>query len=468
MSVTATRIGTSSLLVEWSGLPRPARSESHQAKTAFAPHWDTLKHRFGTQEVAFYNAPIDEKVSQLSATVELATQIRKSGKFKTALFLGIGGSSLGPMSLLSALKHKANSGIDCIFLENPDPEDWVYQLGKLDPSSTLIVPIAKSGTTFETLAQLLLALEWLGQDRWKDHVVAITDPVKGDLRKFATEAGLRTLPIFPGVGGRFSLFTPVGLFPAAIAGLDAEALLAGAKKCRDFCEKTPVEKNPFFLIGADLLAQFKERPIHVVMPYSTELKLFGSWFVQLWAESLGKDGKGFTPLAALGAVDQHSLLQLLRDGPDDKVTFFLRITDTENKVTIPSLKKLATGALASTSLPAFEILNGTTLHDLLTIEYQAIAKVMTNRNRPHFLFQLDRLNEESLGTLTFALSVMTAFTGTLWGVDPFDQPGVEEGKIYIRESLTRTREESKPDREDAYDRLRTYGSHRSSPFEESD
>ncbi|RYZ64619.1 MAG: hypothetical protein EOP09_15655, partial [Proteobacteria bacterium] len=402
MSVTASRIGSSSLLIEWSGLPRPARSDSHQGKDKFKAPWESLKNRFANQEVAFYNAPIDEKVSCLSATIELASQVRKSGKFKTALFLGIGGSSLGPMSLLSALKHKANSGIDCLFMENPDPEDWVYTLKKFDPATTLIVPIAKSGTTFETLAQFLLALEWLGEARWKEHVIAITDPVKGDLRKFANEAGIRTLPIFPGVGGRFSLFTPVGLFPAAIAGLDPEALMNGAKKCRDYCEKTPIEKNPLFLIGADLLAQFKERPIHVAMPYSTELKLFGSWFVQLWAESLGKDGKGFTPLAALGAVDQHSLLQLLRDGPDDKVVFFLRVTDTENKVTIPSLKKLATGSLASISLPAFDILSGTSLHDLLTIEYQAIAKVLTNRARPHFLFQLDKLNEESLGTLTFA------------------------------------------------------------------
>jgi glucose-6-phosphate isomerase len=195
------------------------------------------------------------------------------------------------------------------------------------------------------------------------------------------------------------------------------------------------------------------------MPYASGLKQYGAWFVQLWAESLGKDLKGFTPLSALGAVDQHSILQLMRDGPDDKVTFFLTVDSVPNEVKIPHLNRLKEKWTTPTS-PAFQILEGHTLHSLLKVEYQAIALVLAKRGRPNFTAHLEKLDERNMGALYFMGSCMTAFTGTLWGLNPFDQPGVEESKVYIRESLARMASErlgaDDTDTNSAVARLRTF------------
>jgi glucose-6-phosphate isomerase len=154
--------------------------------------------------------------------------------------------------------------------------------------------------------------------------------------------------------------------------------------------------------------------------------------VQLWGESLGKNGKGFTPLSAVGATDQHSILQLLRDGPDDKITFFITVDQVDDEVKIP--KSPITPDRKNYS--AFRILEGHSLQELLNIEYRATSLVLTKQARPHITLGLDRLDERSLGALYFTLSTLTAFTGTLWKINPFDQPGVEEGKIYIRQALS--------------------------------
>jgi glucose-6-phosphate isomerase len=465
MSITAARLGSSPLMLDWSNLLRPAKSlaAGGDAGTAYLDAWGKLKARFASGEIGFYDALVDPNVSDIDASEKLAKERLASGRFTDALFLGIGGSSLGPISLLAALKHRAKGGLNLHFLENPDPIEWRETLAKLDPEKTLVTCVTKSGTTFETLSLYLLALEWLGSARWATHSVAITDPLKGDLRKFATENGIATLAIHPSIGGRFSIFSPVGTFPGFLANLDLRAFLKGASETREYFEKTTAdakaaEKNPIFQITADLLAHYERRPIHVVMPYASNLKQFGAWFVQLWAESLGKDGKGFTPLSALGAVDQHSILQLLRDGPDDKVTFFITVDSVPDEVTIPHLNRLREKWNSPTS-PAFQLVEGHTLHSLLKVEYQAIALTLAKRSRPNFTIHLERLDERNLGALYFMASVMTAFTGTLWGVNPFDQPGVEEGKVYIRESLTRlTAERLRIDDSDnsPVARLRTY------------
>ncbi len=465
MSITAARLGSSPLMFDWSNLMRPAKSlaGSPGAGAAYLDAWGKLKARFTSGEIGFYDSLLDTKISDIDASEKLAKELLASGRYTDAIFLGIGGSSLGPISLLAALKHLSKDGLNLHFLENPDPIEWREALAKLDPAKTLVTCVTKSGTTFETLALYLLALEWLGSARWATHTVAITDPTKGDLRKFATENGISTLSIHPSIGGRFSLFSPVGTFPGFLANLDMRAFMKGATQVRDYFEKTTVdakaaEKNALFQISADLLAHYAARPIHVIMPYASGLKQYGAWFVQLWAESLGKDLKGFTPLSALGATDQHSILQLLRDGPDDKVTFFLAVDSVPDEVKIPHLNRLRDKWTSSTS-PAFQILEGHTLHSLLKVEYQAIALTLAKRGRPNFTTHLEALDERNMGALYFAGCCMTAFTGTLWGVNPFDQPGVEEGKVYIRESLTRLASErlSVDDSDNSpVARLRTY------------
>ena len=245
MSVTAARLGSSPLMLDWSGILRHPKSVSGSpaSKAMFEDAWKKLQARYASKEVGFYDSPITPAIHQLAECQALAQKILSSGNFTDALFLGIGGSSLGPISLLSALTSANKHALKVQFMENPDPTDWKSRLSGLNPQTTLVVCVTKSGTTFETMAQFLLALEWLGFDRWKTHTVAITDPQKGDLKKFATEHELPTLHIDPSMGGRFSIFTPVGLFPALLAGLDAEAFLKGASQVRDYVEKTSAEKK---------------------------------------------------------------------------------------------------------------------------------------------------------------------------------------------------------------------------------
>lgn len=417
--------------------------------------WDHLNARFRSGEIGFFSAPIDESISHLNDSRDLATSLRASGKFKNCLFLGIGGSALGPISLLQALTCEIpDSAPKMHFMENPDGAHWKQTLRALDPDTTLVCVVTKSGTTFETLALFLLTLDWLGQSRWKTHIVAISDPAQGDLTRFSREQGIPLLPIAPSVGGRFSIFTPVGLFAAELCGISGKDFLNGAAQVRAHTEKTPPERNPHFLVASHLLSQYPKRSVHVCMPYSSQLRSVSQWWVQLWGESLGKDGKGFTPVQAVGAIDQHSILQLLRDGPDDKVTCFIKIDRPRETLKIPRLS----GAQIRLP-PAFFALEGCDLHALLNTECSATSLVLTRRSRPNWTLALDELNARSLGALYFSQALMTAFIGTLWEINPFDQPGVEEGKIYIREALERMRNEGldqakAQDQPNAADRLR--------------
>ena len=440
MTITASRLGTSPITVDWSSLASVSAGTSLKGNSvdveAIQTAWSRLKISFQQGDVGFYDAPVNNDLCRADESQALADEITREGKFTDCLFLGIGGSSLGPISWIGAMSEKTNPRLKFHFMENPDPVEWKTTVSRLTPATTLVCAITKSGTTFETVAQFLLALQWLGRELWKSNVVVITDPAKGDLRSFATREGLRTLPIAPSMGGRFSIFTPVGLFPAALAGLNIRNFLTGAKQVRDQIEKGPLEKNPLFILASELIRHSVKRDVHVCMPYSSRLRLLGTWFVQLWGESLGKDGKGFTPLAAVGATDQHSILQLLRDGPDDKITFFIAVDQVEDVVMIP---KLAAGA-GSAALPAFRILEGHSLHELLMIEYRATSQVLTRQGRPNLTIRMDRLDERALGALYFGFSVLTAVTGTMMGVNPFDQPGVEEGKVYIRDALNQNPE----------------------------
>ncbi len=433
MTVTATKIGRSPLTIDWSNLDRIPGVEGrvNADKEGFSASWNKLRAQFERREVAFYDAPVDNTLSQAEESIRMAQQILNKGIFTDVLFLGIGGSSLGPLSLLKALEEKRTNKLRFHFMENPDPTEWKMTVSGLEPAKTLVAVVAKSGVTFETIAQFLISLDWIGRDRMQSHVVAITDPAKGDLKAFVTEHGIPTLHIAPPMGGRFSVFSPVGLFACTLAGLSTENFLQGARDVRDYCEKTPVEKNPLMILGQHFIAHYPKRPIHVCMPYSTQLKTVGSWFVQLWGESLGKDGKGFTPLGALGATDQHSILQLLRDGPDDKITMFITVDQSRDPVAIPKTP----AGLDVRKYPAFALLTGHSLQELLQTEYRATSLVLTRQNRPNLTLQLDSLDERAMGALYFAMAVLTAFTGVHWGVNPFDQPGVEEGKVYTRQAL---------------------------------
>ncbi len=442
MSITASRFGSAPLLLDWSGiqteLSATQREKANQA-------WESMKAKLHDHVSGFYNAVQDPELSQIDASEALALEFLKNPNLKHCLFIGIGGSSLGPLFMIDALKHRAKNPIQFHFFENPDPIDWNYRIARLSPRETLVCVVTKSGTTYETLSIFMLAYDWLKRgigSQAAKQCVAITDPAKGELLEFARKEQIPTLSIAPSVGGRFSIFTPVGLFAGALAGLNMRELLLGGRRVREYCEKATADKNLFLTWATALDARRTTQGIHVMMPYTTPLKLLANWWVQLWAESLGKDGKGFTAVPALGAIDQHSMLQLLRDGPIDKVIWFVNVSDFKTRVTIPSV---------DFKVKTFDLLEGQELGDLLTTEFRAIQKVMTNQKRPHLQLQVDELNEEALGAIFFSLSMLTAYMGELMGVNPFDQPGVEEGKIYIREKLEQTKASLKESRDSGTD-----------------
>ncbi|MCX5859583.1 MAG: glucose-6-phosphate isomerase [Proteobacteria bacterium] len=357
-----------------------------------------------------------------------------AGRFSTQVNLGIGGSSLGGNALVSALAGSGGNHREAsvFFPENVDPDSFSRMLNSLDLEKTIFSVVSKSGSTAETIAQFLVVRDRLvsrfGPGGYRERVVAITDPNKGDLRRLAEEDGLRTLPFPDGVGGRFSVLCPVGLFPAAMAGIDIGEVLAGAREMDKRCRSTDPFQNPALLFAILLfLSSRKGRGMVIFWPYSDLLIPAADWFRQLWAESLGKRNSigggvvhaGQTPVRAVGVTDQHSQLQLYIEGPVDKVICFLAVNDYRTVVEIPD---------AGINLPSFSYLQGKTLNSLIRAEQEATEMSLTQAGRPNCKLVFPRLSAAHLGEYFYLLEVATAFAGALFQIDPFDQPGVEEGK----------------------------------------
>lgn len=353
-------------------------------------------------------------------------------EINTFIHLGIGGSSLGSETIVRGLATTTAPTFH--FLDNIDPDHISDTLEQCDPKRTLVFVVTKSGTTMETLAQFVHIHKWLekslGSEEAKKHLVFCTDPKKGALRQLSETWNIPTFDIPPNLGGRFSALGPVGLFPAFVAGIDCKAMLKGAAECRtQFLDDVKTGAVP---IVADLALrlvkhhQENKRNVTVLMPYSTKLKPFSAWFTQLWAESLGKSNKGMTPLAATGATDQHSILQLLRDGPHDKVVGFVEVA---------GFNRLVELKWNGPSLDALELVTGITLNQLMDAEFNATRQVLTNNERPNFTLTIPRLNATTLGQMFFFCEVLTALAGYYLEIDPFDQPGVEEGKKLTQERI---------------------------------
>jgi len=364
-----------------------------------------------------------------------------NGKFENLVVIGIGGSALGTLAVKSALCHPlhnelpndARRGARLYLLDNPDPTVCGALLETLNLSKTLFNVVTKSGSTAETISQFLVAREAVAGEvgkRWPEHFVFTTDPKKGDLRKLAEQEKIPALAVPEGVGGRFSVLSAVGLFPAAAMGLEVHELSSGAAELDKRCVSPDWKKNPALALAMMLwlLDARKAKPIHVLMPYATGLADLADWFRQLWAESLGKakslDGRtvniGPTPVKALGAIDQHSQVQLYAEGPFDKAFVFVGLRKLAREVTIPK---------AYPELSACGYLGGHGLGELLDAERQGTELALTAAHRPNATIFLDELSEHSLGGLFFLLELATAYAGRLYNVDAFDQPGVEAGKV---------------------------------------
>ncbi len=419
------------------GLSRAAY-EKALAQTEEALDW--LREMHATGSLPLLDVPARE--DDFPAFEEMSRTLLEN---TTDLFvLGTGGSSLGAQALaqLSGWGTQAHlqKGARIHFLDNLDASTMTAVLTNCDLRSTRFLVVSKSGSTIETIMQLLAAMSAIetagGSKYMKHHFAVLTEPEKNGkpnpLRAFALEHGFPIIDHDTGVGGRFSVLTNVGLLPARLVGLDGRAVRAGAAKIlapilagRKACDV------PSAVGAAVSLALQSEQgaDIGIFMAYADRLERLLAWHVQLWAESLGKQGRGTTPVKALGPVDQHSQLQLYLAGPKDKLyNLFLTEPAGKGPEILPSI---ATGE--------FEFLAGYRVGDLVDAEQRATADTLMRNGRPVRLFNIEKLDEETFGALFMHFMLETIIAGRMLGIDPFDQPAVEEGKILAKKYLSHMR-----------------------------
>lgn len=433
------------------GLP-PERLQALVAR--FPAILDEFRRRRAEGEFGFLD------LAGQAETVEQITRFAEGGgqAYDHVLVLGIGGSSLGTRALVGALRPPAWNELSddqreffprITVLENVDPTSVSAALGRIDPRRVLVNIVSKSGGTAETLAQYLVVRHWLdaalGPEAAARHLVVTTDPRRGPLRALASEEGVAALDVPPEVGGRFSVLSPVGLLPAALVGVDIRGLLRGAARALERALEPDLLGNPPGLYAALHWAADTAlgARIHILMPYSDRLREFAEWYRQLWAESLGKrvDRRGEevyagpTPVGAIGATDQHSQVQLFMEGPYDKVVTFVRIVDPGLDMPIPPR-----GGMPE----ELAYLSGHTLGGLLRAEQRATAAALARMGRMHCTLELPTLDAEAMGELLMFFQVATGLAGLWYGVNPFDQPGVELGKRLTFAAMGRAGYEQEP------------------------
>lgn len=373
-----------------------------------------------------------EGKGQLDQCKDLYNRFQEKRHF---IQIGIGGSSLGPQMLISALQSNDRK---FTFIDNVDPEKLHRQLSQLDPSQCLFYVVSKSGGTAETIAALSIICNWLNDKGisevdFPNYLVACTG-TKGDLLDFSRDFKLPTLEVPENVGGRFSVLTPVGLFPALFAGIDITELFHGAGEYSKYLQREENSELPEMALTIHKLYSENIRQT-VLMPYSSRLRDFSFWFVQLWAESLGKKKNlageivhiGLTPIPSSGATDQHSQMQLFMEGPNEKLLLMLEVEEFEQDFSL------------QTKFPysAFKKLSPFTLGQLMKAEFNGTLKALEEAERKFVRLSIPKLDERELGKIIIFFEALTALTGNLLGVDPFDQPGVEAGKKYAFEWLAK-------------------------------
>ncbi len=405
------------------------------ARTAFAAAHAAVEAK--RDSLGFLTLPTNSAL--LEATMAQVERVR--GQFDDVLLLGIGGSALGPIALRTALRPLAWNTLETAarggaprlhVLDNVDPATITTVLARLHLSRTLVLVVSKSGGTVETMAQYLIVRDAMaqavGEAAARAHFIFVTDPSVGALRRIANSEGIATLDIPPNVGGRFSVLSPVGILPAALIGIDVRALLAGAADMTARAASSDPSESPAaaFALLQWLADTQHGRHIHALMPYVDPLRDLAAWFVQLWAESLGKtrsDGTftGPTPLPALGATDQHSQVQLFMEGPRDKTVTFITVRGREQEGRIPA---------RHADIPELSYLAGHTLGELIGIEHRATAGALAARGRFNQTITIDAVDAWHVGGVMQLFALATAYAGALYGIDAFNQPGVELGKNF--------------------------------------
>lgn len=372
---------------------------------------------------------------------EYASMVR--GRFENILVLGIGGSALGGLAVTEALlkpywnlltPEQRDNFPRIFFLDNIDPDSMNGLLDILDLKKTLVNVITKSGSTAETMSQFMIVKDRLekvlGEDEYRKNVVATTDRQTGVLRQIAEQEGYKTFVVPDDVGGRFSVFSAVGLLPFALVGIDIDEITNGIKDMDLALKNTDINEN---IAAQNALIQYlmdvkKGKHLSVMMPYSSKLKYVSDWYVQLWAESLGKNEDlngnhvhvGQTPIKALGATDQHSQIQLYNEGPNDKIINFIRVEKFDTNLEIPKIFEYT----------GIGYLGGKTINELINAEADSTKVSLSDYARPTVTITLPEVNGYHIGQLLYMLEVQTAIAGALYNINAFNQPGVEQAKNY--------------------------------------
>ena len=379
---------------------------------------------------------------------EYASLVRN--RFDNVLVLGIGGSALGGIAITEALLKpywnfltpaQRNNYPRIFFLDNVDPDQITALFDVLDLKRTLVNVITKSGSTAETMAQYMLVKDVMERkigDNYRRNIVATTDKKAGILRQLAEQEGYKTFFVPDDIGGRFSVFSAVGLLPFALVGLDIEDIMNGVKDMDLALKNTDINQN----IAAQsalihyLLDVKKGKNNTVMMPYSSRLRYVADWFTQLWAESLGKEvdrngekvNCGPTPIKALGVTDQHSQIQLYNEGPNNKIINFIRVENFDNTVKIPQIFEYT----------GIGYLGGKTINDLINAEADATKVTLVDYQRPNVTITIPKVNGYYLAQLLYMFQVQTAIVGELYNINTFNQEGVEQAKNYTYALLGRT------------------------------
>lgn len=408
---------------------------SDEELVAVSSKLKNIQQKLSEVKPSFTKLAYDQQTAQV--VKELAQ--KTSDQFENLIVLGIGGSDLGARAVIAALTspyrnfEERRTGMRVFFLGgNTDPQEIADVLPQVDLSKTAINIISKSGDTIEPMATFLLLRDLLikevGQENHAKHIIATTDAAKGTMREIVNQHGYQSLVVPDDVGGRFSVLSTVGLFPAAAAGVHMDQLLDGAKHMDEEIASKHDSLNIAHVYAAlHYLGMKHGQQIHVVMPYAERLRQFGFWYRQLWAESLGKKENlkgevvnvGPTPVAALGATDQHSQMQLYNEGPFDKLITFIRVEKFDKNYEIPHPLE---------DLEGVTYMAGHDFAKIINTEVQASAIALAQNGRPNGTLILPELNEETLGELFMLFEWATAYLGELLEINTYNQPGVQAGK----------------------------------------
>ncbi len=409
---------------ELAGLAATSKAalESVQARREKDLRWMDLPHA----------TDVHDQVLAYAASVK--------GRFKNVVVLGIGGSALGNTALFTALNSpfhniEPTGDLPRLFvLDNVDPDLVGEWIDAFDPTETLFNVISKSGGTAETMSQFLIFREKLvaalGEEGHRDHIVVTTDESKGVLREIVEREGYASFIVPDGVGGRFSVLSPVGLVSSALVGIDIKGLLSGAAAMDEICRNPELGENPALTYAAlqYLMQEKKGKPIAVTFSYSSRLQNLGDWYAQLLAESIGKrklkSGEdahvGPTPVRAVGVTDQHSQVQLYVEGPFDKWFTLLAVEESDHSVKIKG---------SYPDLDAVHYLDGESLAGLFKAEREGTRVALTEASRPNASIIFPRVDAHAVGQYLYLMEIAVAVMGEHYSVDAFDQPGVEAGKV---------------------------------------